>query len=231
MSSAVKVVSFLDGDRGHTQKIKTAMYEAAKHFVYIGFLLWEVDEYGYYREHGHKDVYAYAAAELNLKKTTVKNLIAINYEFGCRDGRPAGIAHQRTMSLQPAYQEFNYSQLTEMLSMSEKQRSQVTPDMSVRQIREIKKGSAPASEPEFPLEPQYETIPMELPGSEPEPAAALAGQTSDRAYAPMQSAVLNNIWHDLPPHILQFLCKEAGIRYSSKSCFDVTIKLHPKNSW
>lgn len=202
MMSVVQSVSFLDGRTGHTQKIKEAMYEAAKQFVYIGFLLWEVEAYGYYREHDYKDVYAYAAAELNLKKTTVKNLIAINYEFGCRDDRPAGIAHQRTMSLQPAYRDFNYSQLTEMLSMSDKQRSQVTPDMSVRQIREIKKEPAPVPEPEFPLEPQYETTPIELPGSEPEPAVSAVGQTSD------QTEMITLELHEDDAHFLYYLLRE-----------------------
>ena len=42
----------LHGSFGVTEKIKQAMYEAAKQFVYIGFLLWEVQTYGYYKEAG-----------------------------------------------------------------------------------------------------------------------------------------------------------------------------------
>jgi len=136
----VEVIKFLDGPTGVTNKIKRAMYDVAQQFVYIGFLLWEVQEYGYYREHGYENVYQYAEVELDMKKTTVKNLIGINYAFGCRNERDSGgIANSRTMSLQAPYTEFKYSQLTEMLSMSPAQRKQVTPDMTVKQIREIKK--------------------------------------------------------------------------------------------
>lgn len=133
-------VSHLSGYMGVTEKIKRAMYDAAKQFVYIGFLLWEVQEYGYYKEGGYKDVYDYAAQELNFKKSSVKNFIAISYQFGSADHRALnGAAHVRTMSLQQPYEKFKYSQLCEMLSMTEKQREQVKPDMTVKQIRQLKK--------------------------------------------------------------------------------------------
>lgn len=136
----VVAVKYLDGPNGVTNKIKQAMYNVAQQFVYIGFLLWEVQEYGYYREHGYDDVYQYAELELDMKKTTVKNLMGINYAFGCRNERESGgIANSRTMSLQAPYEKFKYSQLTEMLSMSPAQRKQITPDMTVKQIREFKK--------------------------------------------------------------------------------------------
>lgn len=168
----------LDGELGVTSKIKKAMYDAARQFVYIGFLLWEVQEYGYYLEKGYKSVFEYATQELGFKTTTTKNMIAINYNFGCRNERErGGIAHQRTMSLQPAYEKFNYSQLTEMLSMSEKQRAQVTPDMSIRKIREIKKNEeidfktldviinkSQTSDQELKItgDPKSETMPWEI---------------------------------------------------------------------
>lgn len=161
-----------------TDIIKREMYEVASHFVYIGYCLWSVKQFGYYRSGGYVDVYDYASHELGLKRTSTKNLIGISEVFGNRYYHSFSSSILPTADLQPAYQDFNYSQLTEMLSMSEKQREQVTPDMSVRQIRELKKGSAPASDPEFPLEPQYETIPIEL--TEQHPAPESAGQTSDQ---------------------------------------------------
>ena len=68
-----------------TEKIKKAMYETAKQFVYIGFLLWEVQEYGYYSEKGYADVYEYAETELGFKRSSTKNFIAINIKFGSRE--------------------------------------------------------------------------------------------------------------------------------------------------
>ena len=211
-----EVAKFLGGPNGVTQKIKQAMYDVAKQFVYIGFLLWEVQQYGYYREHGHNDVYEYAAFELNLKKTTVKNLIGINKAFGQQN--QYGL---RTMYLQQEYEKFNYSQLTEMLSMSETQRNKVKPDMTIRQIREIKK------EPEFELEPGVETIPLQLPESKTEDQIIKAGQTSDQVE--QQTVTINNIWKELPPDIVKAIVKAAGLKYYKKGCYDITIELHKKN--
>lgn len=159
-------VTYLDGPDGVTEKIKKAMYDAARQFVYIGFLLWEVQEYGYYKEHGYQSVYEYAEAELGFKKSSTKNFIAINYEFGCKDNRPYGIAHQRTISLQPKYRQFKYSQLCEMLAMSPAKRETITPDMTIKKIREIKK----QQEPDLPAD--METIPITMPENK------LTGQTS-----------------------------------------------------
>ena len=75
-------VTYLDGPMGVTEKIKKAMYDAARQFVYIGFLLWEVQEYGYYGEKGYADVYEYAEAELGFKRSSTKNFIDINIKFG-----------------------------------------------------------------------------------------------------------------------------------------------------
>ena len=166
----VTIFDYLSGPNGVTEKIKLAMYEVAKSFVYIGFLLWEVQEYRYYVTTGYKDVYDYAQQELGFKRTSTKNFINVATVFGNKyyKSEVASHAFLPTMQLKPEYKDFNYSQLVEMLSMSDKKRSQVTPNMTVRQIRELKK------EPEFELEPDYETVPLELPDVQP------VGQTSDR---------------------------------------------------
>lgn len=204
----------LDGSNGVTEKIKHAMYDAARQFVYIGFLLWEVQEYGYYSEKGYASVYEYAEKELGFKKSSTKNFIAINYEFGCRNGLPRGIAHERTMSLQPQYQQFNYSQLCEMLSMSDKQREKVTPDMTVKQIRELKR----EVEPDLP--PDMETIPIPL-SDDPVSSGQTSGQSG-------RSHTVNNIWVDsLSDDLVRRLCLSVpGLWYNPRSCYDITIKLH-----
>lgn len=187
-----------------TEIVKREMYEVASHFVYIGYCLWSVKQFDYYRSGGYADVYDYASQELGFKRTTTKNLIGISATFGNLYYHSFSSSILPTADLQPAYQDFNYSQLTEMLSMSEKQRAQVTPDMSVRQIRELKKGSAPSAEPEFPLDPQYETIPMDLP--EPDPAPVSVGQTSDQ-----DDIVLLELSGDLAHFIYYLALQEKDI--------------------
>lgn len=136
-------VSHLHGHNGVTEKIRKAMYEAAKEFVYIGFLLKEVRDYKYYEEGSYENVYDYAEFELGFKRSSTKNFIAIAETFGIQKYTYNGIPKEtQTMSLQTEYEKFNYSQLVEMLAMSSAQRAQATPDMTVRQLREIKKEPA-----------------------------------------------------------------------------------------
>lgn len=123
-----------------------------------------------------------------------------------------GIAHERTMSLQPQYQQFNYSQLCEMLSMSDKQREKVTPDMTVKQIRELKR----EGEPDLP--PNMETIPIPL-SDDPVPS----GQTSGRVN---RSHTVNNIWSELPDDLVKGLVSVSGLRWNPRSHYDITITLH-----
>ena len=139
-----EIVNFLDGNNGVTEKIKKAMYDAAKQFVYIGFLLWEVKTYGYYKEHGYQNVYEYAEMELNLKKTSTKNFINVATNFGnyYYDSKITPCEYLPTMNLKPEYKNFNYSQLTEMLAMSPTQRKKVTPDMTIKQIKQMKQQAA-----------------------------------------------------------------------------------------
>lgn len=133
-------VDHLHGSNGVTEKIKRAMYESAKQFVYIGFLLREVKEYRYYEEGSYQDVYAYAEHELGFKRSSKKNFIAIAENFGVNEYTYGGQLHrEQTMHLQPKYEKFNYSQLVELLAMSERQRQLAKPDMTVKQLRELKK--------------------------------------------------------------------------------------------
>lgn len=211
-----KASIYLDGPRGVTEKIKQAMYNAAKEFVYIGFLLWEVQKNGYYREHGYNNVYEYAETELNFKRSSTKNFIAIAEQFGTEDRRSiGGIAHTRTMMLQPKYEQFNYSQLCEMLSMAPAKREQVTPDMTVREIRELKR----QSEPDLP--PELETIPIELPEK-------TTGQTSGQEN---KTIIINNYWRDLPPEIIKAIVKAAGLKYTPKSCYKIRVERKEAEAW
>lgn len=181
MGQQVKIINFLDGENGVTEKIKKAMYEAAKQFVYIGFLLWEVKEYQYYVTSGYKDVYEYAEKELNFKKSSTKNFIAVATEFGNKyyNSPITSCSYLPTMNLKPEYKDFKYSQLVEMLAMSEPQRKKIKPEMTVKQIREIKKQP---EAPEFGLEPNWETTPLPLPDINPENQNQITknGQTSGR---------------------------------------------------
>lgn len=131
-------VDVVDGCLELTNKIKGALYQVANNFVYIGFLLAECNDYQTYKEWGYNSIYEYALDQFNFKKSSVNNFINVCKTFSSNWSNN-GHNLPYSMIMKDAYADFNYSQLVEMLSMSEKQRSQVTSDMTVKQIRELKK--------------------------------------------------------------------------------------------
>ncbi len=116
-----------------TNKIKGSMYKVAKEFVYIGFLLAECDYYETYKEWGYSSIHEYASDQLGFKKSSTYNFINVCKAF-CNPTETLPFSY----FVKDSYTNFNYSQLVEMLSMNDKQRSQVTSDMTVKQIREVK---------------------------------------------------------------------------------------------
>lgn len=127
-------VVYLDGETGVIKKIKEVINAVAKDFCYIGFLLWEVKEYEYYREKGYASVFDYAEQELNFKKRSTYNFINIAETFNTKSGSGAP-----TMHLDPKYRQYGYTQLTEMLALSDKQKQLIDPGMTIKEIRQVKK--------------------------------------------------------------------------------------------
>lgn len=138
INAVYKSVEVVDGCLELTNKIKGALYQVAHNFVYIGFLLAECNDYQTYKEWGYNSIYEYALDQFNFKKSSVNNFINVCKTFSSNWSNQ-GHNLPYSMVMKDGYADFNYSQLVEMLSMSEKQRSQVTPEMTIKQIRELKK--------------------------------------------------------------------------------------------
>ena len=144
----------------YATKIRRGLHSLARDYAWIGFLLDEMIQYGYLETGGYKNVYEYCSAEFGFKKSSVNNFLNIyrtfcygpnppvehRGSFSCQVGRP--------FDLKEEWRNFNYSQLCEMLSLSERQRECVTPDMTVRKIREYKSADFQTSGKE--LSPEIE---------------------------------------------------------------------------
>lgn len=101
-----------------------------------------------------KDIYELAQQEFNLCKTTVKNVIGVATRFG-----------ESFIKVKETYKDYNYSQLVEMLPLTDKQLELVSPAMTQQEIRAIKKVELKKSQlpdqvsnspPLNPLECQFE---------------------------------------------------------------------------
>ena len=115
-----------------TTSIREALKSVVGEFIKIGFWLWEIRENHYYKDMGYSDVVEYAEKELNLKRSSTFNFIKVCETYSEKSkGKP-------TPRLKKQYLNYSGSQLTEMLSLSPADREEITPDMSVKQIREKK---------------------------------------------------------------------------------------------
>ena len=128
----------------HSEKIKKSMVKIVHEFLYVGFLLWEVREYRYYEGLGYKDVVEYAEREFCFKRSSTFNFIRLSetYSEPTKYGTPS-------LHLADKYRGYSQSQLTEMLSLGPSKVNEVTPNMSIREIRNLKRVEALEHEPVF----------------------------------------------------------------------------------
>ncbi len=116
-----------------TQKINETIDRVKTDFMYIGLLLWEVNEYKTYEAKGYKSVVDYALYEFGFKQSSTYNFIAISEKFSRKNkGYP-------TVYLDDKFKDFNFTQLVEIKSLSSDQIKLIDPSMSKREIREKKK--------------------------------------------------------------------------------------------
>lgn len=103
-------------------------------FMYIGFLLWEVNHFKYFESKGYSSVVEYAEKELNFKQAATYNFISLCDKFSAKreNGYP-------TMQLDEKFKDFNFSQLVEIKSLTLEQVNSISSDMSIRDIKKKKK--------------------------------------------------------------------------------------------
>lgn len=128
MSNIAEVIDGF-GYEDITKEILRTMRRSAKDIVQLGYMLKRVAEGRIWD--GHYDCLDdYLRQELRMDYSMATRFIKINETYANPyDG----------MDIDVKYQDYSQGALIEMLNMSEEQREQITPDMTVRQIREVKK--------------------------------------------------------------------------------------------
>ena len=97
----------------------------------IAFRLHEAKQYKYSEDLGYKDIYELSETEFGVKRSSTAAYIAICEEFMSVNGVP-----RYSKYVSAPWNQFSFSQLVEMLPMDEYDRCKITPDMTVKQIRE-----------------------------------------------------------------------------------------------
>lgn len=111
---------------------KEDMLHIAQSYMRICFRLYEAKNNKYYEALGYPDIYSCAEKELDISRSVTVRMIEICKRFSQKNGFLC------SMFIDKKYEQFNYSQLCELVTMKDKDISLIKPEMSVKQIREIK---------------------------------------------------------------------------------------------
>lgn len=110
--------------------IEANLKSAVRSVIAVGYYLKCVRDGELYRDAGYENIWDYARERFGFSKSTASRYMARNDRFSKDGNSPV---------LDERYSAFNKSQLQEMLGLGEEQLEQVSPDMTVQEIRAMKK--------------------------------------------------------------------------------------------
>lgn len=192
---------------GIVDSIKKALLGTAYNFCEIGYWLWYIREYKLYQEDGFLNIYDFSRNVLNISRGNVSKLINICVRFSART---VNLTPGQTLKKEYSY--YSVSQLAEMLYLSDKKLEQVTPDMTIKEIRDIKEQE---EEPESEEE-EYE--------SEPEPEDDI--EELHYYFKPEDDMIIKKLF-DRTCKLVELAQKDTGSRaYKEES---VKLRLYGRN--
>ena len=106
-------------------------------FIAAGYYLKYIRDHEQFREDGYESIWEFAEDNYGIKKSTASRWISMNDKFSKGGNSPI---------LADEFRGFEKSQLQEMLYLDDKQIETVTPDMTVKEIREVRKPEEPKKE-------------------------------------------------------------------------------------
>lgn len=107
-----------------------------KNFIAAGYYMKYIRDHELFREDGYESIWEFAEDNYGIKKSTASRWMAMNDKFSQGGNSP---------NLADEFKGFEKSQLQEMLYLDDKQIEEVTPDMTVKEIREVRKPVEPLS--------------------------------------------------------------------------------------
>lgn len=133
--------------------IRSNLQSAVRSVIATGFYLKHIRDNELYLEAGYKNINEYAMDRFGLSASATSRYITRNTRFSRGGNSPL---------IDDRFKDFSKSQLQEMLGMSDEQLEQVTPDMTVREIRNM---TRPKEIPyiEIPGQTELKDIPGVMP--------------------------------------------------------------------
>lgn len=114
-------------------EIRNDFNDIRSQYIALGYKLDQFKSNGYYKTFGFESFEGFVEANFHIEKSALSRCLNVFYEFSARKGS----THQPVIDA--AFNDYNYSQLSELVSMAPADRKLVSADMSVAKIRDLKK--------------------------------------------------------------------------------------------
>ena len=121
------------------REIDNCQRKAGKSGVELGYILRKADDAELFREAGYSSIFKFAEAEYGWNQSQTSRFMDINREFS-KDGY--------STELQERYTGYGQAKLSEMLTLPDNIREELSPDMKREDIREVKRQTKQAAEQE-----------------------------------------------------------------------------------
>ena len=121
------------------REIDNCQRKAVKSVVELGYILRKADDAELFREAGYSSIFKFAEAEYGWNQSQTSRFMDINREFS-KDGY--------STELQERYTGYGQAKLSEMLTLPDGIREELSPDMKREDIREVKRQTKQAAEQE-----------------------------------------------------------------------------------
>lgn len=135
--------------------------EAKKNYIRTGFHLAECRDMKYYQDFGYDNFYEFVEKNFQMEKSKVSRCINVFMSFSSVSGT---YQNSHSMYLDDKYTDYSCSALEEMLSLDEKKRQQIKPEMTVKEIRDLKKKWSGKVQEVATSQQQKETFCTSFPG-------------------------------------------------------------------
>lgn len=109
--------------------IRADLANMQRSFIDIGCQLMQVRDRELYKDGGYDSVWAFAEQEFGIQRSTASRWMKMCQKFSVDGSSPV---------LKDEYKDFGKSQLQEMLYLKDEQLEEVTPGMTVKEIRELR---------------------------------------------------------------------------------------------
>lgn len=118
--------------------IRADLANMQRSFIDIGCQLMQARDRELYKDGGYDSVWAFAEQEFGIQRSTASRWMKMCQKFSVDGSSPV---------LKDEYKDFGKSQLQEMLYLEDEQLEEVTPGMTVKEIRELRKPEKVEGEP------------------------------------------------------------------------------------